>query len=245
MPREPSDDESDAAQPDSLQRFEFVRCALRDPLGKSALLLALQQQPVLAAMHAAKRNAGDLAFPSAASPGWLGRIPDWQVSGPRCPPTCELGVLGAHYTAHYVREHQPEFASGRKFDRSELNRPMFRGLKRIVQSATQPDVNVHVVCEQADGTGVTWLSGHVAASQSVATLYQCKVAVQCVALPAAAAVAAGVVTRGATAAQAAAPEVAWVMRDCAVGGVPVQAAVELRARGELAVGCDFVGRVTG
>jgi hypothetical protein len=210
------DDESDAAVTAALPRFQFEECALRDPQGRGALLLALQRQPSLAAEHVSELNRGASAFPSATSAGWCGGIDAWTPDGPRAVPSFGAIVLASHYQTHYARERMPPLAPGGSFDRDDQCRPMERSLRRVVRMSARPTIDLHAVVPQPDGTGIAWLSGQVAASQTANVLYSVKVAVRCVALPAAAAVAAvaaRVSTRSSARAPAAASAVAWLVSE--------------------------------
>ena len=209
------DDESDAAITAALPRFRFEGCALRDPLGRGALLLSLQRQPSLAADHVSELNRGASAFPAETSAGWLGGIDAWSPDGERAVPMFGIAVMAAHYQAHYARERVPRLAPDGSFDRLDQCRPMDRSLSRVLRMSDRPIINLHAVVEQPDGTGIAWLSGQVAASQTANVRYSVKMAVRCVALPAAAATVAtsGVSTRSSARAPAAARTVAWLVSE--------------------------------
>jgi len=124
---EDSDDE-DAASGDERPKFAFTQCLLRDPLGRSALDLALSHGRVVAPELRHERNTGELALPGAESPGWIGGVDDWRPTGSACPPVCDVQAISAHYTDFYLRGEVPE-------DPLCMCRPMKRALDRIVRPA--------------------------------------------------------------------------------------------------------------
>mmetsp|Transcript_9574 Transcript_9574/g.27981 ORF Transcript_9574/g.27981 Transcript_9574/m.27981 type:complete len:922 (-) Transcript_9574:96-2861(-) len=157
-------------------KFGFEECQLRDPLGKTAFTLAVEQGLVAESDFVHEHNKGEYALPEADSPGWLGDVRTW-AAHPRGPPLCESSVLTGHYIRHYPNSELP--ADSEEHCRA-LCRPVYRALNRMKGLAERPDFTVHDVRRTSDGEHIAFLRGNVPASQTSNLKYHCKCCVRVV-----------------------------------------------------------------
>jgi 5'-3' exonuclease len=170
---------ADVLQPtaDVRVRYTFHSCLLRDPFGMNALQLSLAQGIVVPVSARDSLNDGVLALPPDSSPGWLGEFDKWASTGARTPPTCDAPCISAHYSEMFPRGEVPLGDSDAPL---RMCRPMERALQRILRMTLTPDINVHIV-RLVGGRALTWIKGHVPASQTKGTRYFCRLCAECVA----------------------------------------------------------------